>query len=313
MGPIATAKLVMGLVVLTLVHASAACGEGSPSSRESTGDATGGNESSTVAMSTVCDTSGDVTGSSTSTGGASAGSESSTGATLPDEDDLPLALGLRVCALVQACGCPNYDPAKCVAQLEVRFADWQAQAIAAGFAFDAACWAQTVEVLDKQQCGVVDRIDCSIYHGDAQRGEVCERFGPWMNACAPPLSCPYEGAPCIPLGGEPTLLDLGEPCFDPATGTLLGVCDPRQSLECDFEAFVCVALPGVGLPCERGECTDGAWCDELDDDGPVCKPQVAPGAPCSVAEACMSSLCAEGTCLDLLDPSCFFVPPWEPN
>ena len=127
----------------------------------------------------------------------------------------------------------------------------------------------------------------------------------------PPLWCPFDGGECLSIGDEPTVLDRGEACYDHDAGDQLGVCDPAQSLECDFETAVCVALPAVGLPCERGDCVSGAWCDALDDDGPVCKLKLPPGAPCVVAEACMSSLCVEGTCLDLLDQRCFLLPPWE--
>jgi hypothetical protein len=308
MRSIATVKPAARAVLVLL---AAACGSGSPSSAPSTsGDTDTG--SSTVGSASVGDTAADSTGEST-VDAPNTGSESSTtGVALPGEDELPLAVALRLCAIAEACSCPNYDPAKCVAQLETRVADWQTQAIEARYVFDPACWAQAVELLDTQECDVTQQIECTIYHSDAQRGEQCERFGPWMHECAPPLSCPYQGASCQAPGGEVDYLDEGDPCFDREARVFLGFCDPGQGLECDLGAGVCVSLPIVGEPCERGACADGAWCDELDDDGPVCKAQVPPGAPCTVADACASSLCADGTCLDFVDASCFFVPPWEP-
>lgn len=291
------------MAALVLALGPGACGDDIPSVSVSD---SGGLLPGEVAMTT---TGGTTTGpeepgqpDETSSGPPVRSDSSGAPEPLPTEDELPLALAEGLCLRAAACDCPNYDAAKCVIEASATLVQWQAYATDNELVFDEGCWAELHAQLQDESCARPE-VDCAVYRGALREDEVCSFPAPFQQPCAEPLVC--SGGACVSSVTRPEPPGEGESCFDRRTGFFIG-CDVDQGLACDFPRGVCVAFPQVGLPCEEGDCAPGAWCDALDDDGPVCKPQQPAGAPCVAAEQCETFLCGEGRCLGVGEV-CYFL------
>lgn len=227
---------------------------------------------------------------------------------IPSEDEVPTAIAVAACEAAAACECPNYDAGKCVIELRETFEQWQQYAQSKAFAYDEACLVELLGNIGTPECITTSRItECAVYQGDLGLDETCEGAPLWQGECEGELFC-AQGQ-CVESGDEPPPLGEGEPCFDTEVGIILGVCDDELSLSCDFQAGICVARPQIGFPCEEGGCAPGAWCDEDDDDGPVCKMVMPPNSVCTSGSGCTTGLCNEGRCL-AISSECLFLLQW---
>lgn len=252
---------------------------------------------------------GVVTTSAGSTSGDEPDDDDSTGPPpIPTEDELPTAIAVAACGAAAACDCPNYDAGKCIIEIREAFEQWQQYGQSKGFAYDEDCLVELLGNIGTPQCIPTSRItECAVYQGDVAPGQACEGAPQWQRECSGSLFC-AQGQ-CVEVGDEPPPLDEGEACFDGEVGILLGLCDDQQDLACDFQTGLCVKRPPLGFPCEEGVCAPGAWCDEDDDDGPICKKVMPPGSPCTSGSGCSTGLCNEGRCLSI-SSECFFLLQW---
>ena len=200
------------------------------------------------------------------------------------------------------CSCPNYDPIKCVPEVEHALLEWHEEALSLGLHLSETCWPRLLDALDAEDCSAVSVLECRAFAGDKEAGEACTRFNFISDDCAEDLACHFteDGSICASAPFDIPILEEGEPCV-----SLFALCDPAQDLVCDSVLDACVVPPPIGSPCETGTCGSDAWCDFEDDDGPVCKARTALGTPCSEGSTCQSGFCDGERCAESGGTICF--------
>jgi len=138
--------------------------------------------------------------------------------------------------------------------------------------------------------------ECQIYHGTAEAGDACVRFGRFMSTCAEDLRCGADlrcHAPC----DAPTTIPDGGAC-NYASGILRERCEPPST--CELAAGVCTIQLATDDACDpfASACPSGTWCAP---EFPMsafgtCTPTADDGALCSYDEACRSGVCIEQVC-----------------
>lgn len=160
---------------------------------------------------------------------------------------------------------------------------------------DVDCLERYAEAIEQAACdGPPIRLPCEErckpYFGSRFEGEECDS----EYACGRGLFC----VPYYDEQGEPHA-ECREPC-NIRRGQEGERCDSsgcEPGLACGF-AFdlgfpVCARLPGLGQPCDEGDCSVGARCD---DDTETCVSLTADGEPCMGHRECASVYCPAGFC-----------------
>jgi hypothetical protein len=65
----------------------------------------------------------------------------------------------------------------------------------------------------------------------------------------------------------------------------------------------CAVIPGVGEPCDDGECTDAAYCD-MTPDVPICAYRLDDGSDCTFDDDCASDFCDDTNLCAVEPPVC---------
>lgn len=209
----------------------------------------------------------------------------------------------RQCALASACDCSR-DRSECEQSLGAALRDAQAEAMAAGATFDAACLQAHRDGLEARGCKDPSELEaagkivsCLVYRGEKQLGEPCTSYdvgasrASVMSDCAEGLTCPLIGERCVEAGEPGVVGAEGDPCVG-SDGRILVIC--AEGTACDFgDTKTCVVPRTLGMTCPHGEPCAGGYCD-----AGTCAPRRPVGEGCSEPGQCETFACVMGTCAE---------------
>jgi hypothetical protein len=152
--------------------------------------------------------------------------------------------------------------------------------------------------------------ECLEHLADALEQASCDSLAiSWRCdvACRPYFGPGLEGQPCYDTYAcGRGLYCAGTECRDPCQVFPVGEgerCDSfgcRHGLVCSIAPTadfpICVRPPRPGEPCDRGDCSEDAWCDDNGVDVPTCVATQEIGAPCSGHMQCETVYCPAGFC-----------------
>ena len=182
------------------------------------------------------------------------------------------SLAHAACRHAKACGCSPIFPPECEGDIASMWPDAESATFALSegqsAVFDPQCLDTLVDLVEAADCDTDFRrfwseAPCAVFHGTRGLGDACEDVPPSVSDCLPGLHC---------VAGQCEQLHVADPtALKPLPGEL---CDEAQT------------------------CDETAWCDTGvgPPDGPVCRPRVAEGGPCTGHDECLTVYCPRGTC-----------------